>query len=139
MQPLSATAACMSTSTTHRPPYKRPVLTLVVNTFNAPEALDKVLGAIYLQSATPFEVLVADDGSGPATKAVIDGWIPRLGCVLGHVWQEHKGFRRTHVLNQAVLRAKGDYIVWFFSRICGRSLVILGGSALHYPPRLRRF
>ncbi len=29
--------------------------------------------------------------------------------------------------------------VRLFGRICGRSLVILGGTALHYPPRLRRF
>ena len=28
---------------------------------------------------------------------------------------------------------------WFFRRICGRSLAILGCPALHYPPRLRRF
>lgn len=84
----------------------------MVNTFNAPEALDKVLGAVGLQTARPFEILVADDGSGPETRAVLEKWGPRLRCELGHVWQENKGFRRTHVLNQAVLRARGDYLVF---------------------------
>ncbi len=84
----------------------------MVNTFNAPEALDKVLGAVHLQSAAPSEVLVADDGSGPATRAVLERWMLRLRCELRHVWQEHEGFRRTHVLNQAVIRARGDYIVF---------------------------
>ena len=50
----------------------------MVNTFNAPEALDKVLGAVWLQTAQPFEVLVADDGSGPETRAVLEKWGPRL-------------------------------------------------------------
>jgi glycosyltransferase involved in cell wall biosynthesis len=88
------------------------MLTLVVNTFNAPEALDKVLGAVGQQAVQPFEVLVADDGSGPETQAVLEKWGTRLSCPLGHVWQENKGFRRTHVLNQAVLRARGDYLVF---------------------------
>ena len=88
------------------------MLTLVVNTFNAPEALDKVLGAVGQQAVQPFEVLVADDGSGPETRAVLEKWGTRLRCPLGHVWQENKGFRRTHVLNQAVVRARGDYLVF---------------------------
>ncbi len=84
----------------------------MVNTFNAPEALDKVLGAVGRQTGLPYEVLVADDGSGPETRAVLEKWEQRLPFALGHVWQENKGFRRTHVLNQAVLRARGDYIVF---------------------------
>ena len=84
----------------------------MVNTFNAPEALSKVLEAIYLQSAAPFEILVADDGSGPETRAVLEKWKPQMRCELGHVWQVNQGFRRTHVLNQAVIRAKGDYLVF---------------------------
>lgn len=88
------------------------MLTLLVNTFNAPEALNKVLGAIRQQTALPFEILVADDGSGPETRTVLEKWRTRLPCELGHVWQENKGFRRTHVLNQAILRARGDYVVF---------------------------
>ena len=34
-----------------------------------------------------FEVVVADDGSGPATAALVQRWQPRLGVPLTHVWQ----------------------------------------------------
>jgi glycosyltransferase involved in cell wall biosynthesis len=85
---------------------------LVVSTWDAPEALDKVLGAVCSQSSVPSEVLVADDGSGPDTRAIIDKWAPLMRCALSHVWQEKKGFRKAHVLNQAVIRARGDYVVF---------------------------
>jgi glycosyltransferase involved in cell wall biosynthesis len=84
----------------------------VVSTFSAPDALDKVLGAVRRQTSQPFEVLVADDGSGPETRAVLDKWGQLSRCTLSHIWQKNNGFRKAHVLNQAILRARGDYIVF---------------------------
>ncbi len=102
----------MSTSTTIQHPSKPPHVTLVVNTFNAPDALEKVLSGVNRQSLRPMEVLIADDGSGSATRQLLDGWKNRLNVPLQHVWQPHEGFRRTHVLNQAILKATGDYLVF---------------------------
>ena len=102
----------MSTSTTIHHPSKQPRVTLVINTFNAPDALEKVLSGVNRQSMGPMEVLIADDGSGPATAALLEGWKNRLNFPLNHVWQPHEGFRRTHVLNQAILKATGDYLVF---------------------------
>ena len=56
-----------------------------------------------------FEVLVADDGSGPATAALIEQWKPRLGVPLTHVRHEHRGFRAGEIRNRALLAARGDY------------------------------
>jgi glycosyltransferase involved in cell wall biosynthesis len=110
--PSFGTAHCMNTLTTIRLPSKMPCVTLVVNTFNAPDALEKVLAGVNRQSVGPMEVLIADDGSGPATGELLDDWKSRLNFPLTHVWQPHEGFRRTHVLNQAILQAKGDYLVF---------------------------
>jgi hypothetical protein len=57
-------------------------------------------------------VLIADDGSGPATKALIQRWKPRLGVALTHVWQPHQGFRAAEIRNRAILLARGDYCVF---------------------------
>ena len=59
-----------------------------------------------------FEVIVADDGSGPATAALIERWKQQLGVPLAHVWQEHRGFRAAEIRNRALLAARGDYCVF---------------------------
>jgi glycosyltransferase involved in cell wall biosynthesis len=102
----------MNNSTMSLPQSKSPSVALVVNTFNAPEALDRVLAAVERQTLPTSEILVADDGSGSETQRVVEKWRARFGCGLDHVWQENKGFRRTHVLNQAILRARGDYVIF---------------------------
>jgi glycosyltransferase involved in cell wall biosynthesis len=87
-------------------------VTLVISTFNAPEALEKVLAGVCGQLVSPLEVLVADDGSSQSSIDLVEAWKTRLSIPLTHVWQPHEGFRKAHVLNQAILRAKGDYLVF---------------------------
>ena len=43
-------------------------LSLVINTFNQPDYLGRVLNAVSRQSVLPEEVLLADDGSADETK-----------------------------------------------------------------------
>jgi glycosyltransferase involved in cell wall biosynthesis len=102
----------MNICTTTHPQISKPRITLIINTFNSPQSLAKVLVGLYRQSTPPCEVLVADDGSGPATTELINGWRSRLSFPLSHVWQLHEGFRRTRILNQAIIEAVGDYVVF---------------------------
>jgi glycosyltransferase involved in cell wall biosynthesis len=55
---------------------------------------------------------VADDGSGPATAALIEQHKPRFGDRLAHVRQEHRGFRAGKIRNRAVRASRGDYVVF---------------------------
>ena len=87
-------------------------VSLVVNTFNQPDYLTRVLDAASRQSSLPDEVLLADDGSTPETKAAFDRWRAAQTFRCEHVWQEHLGFRRARVLNQAIARARGDYLIF---------------------------
>jgi glycosyltransferase involved in cell wall biosynthesis len=70
------------------------------------------LSALSRQSDRGFEVVIADDGSGPATTAVAERWRLRLGVALSHVWQVDRGFRAAEIRNRAILACRGEYCVF---------------------------
>lgn len=84
---------------------------LLISTYNWPEALDLVLKSAAAQSFQPFEILIADDGSKDETKDLIEAFKNRTTTTLKHIWHEDKGFRRSKILNKAVAAADGDYII----------------------------
>lgn len=87
-------------------------LTLVVTTYERPDALAAVLASVGRQTRAPDQLIVADDGSGEGTRAVIAAASESLSCPLTHVWQEHDGFRLTRLRNLAIARASGDYVLF---------------------------
>ena len=89
----------------------RPSCSLVVTTYEWPEALRVVLESVRRQRVPPGEVLVADDGSGEPTRALLAGLQPGFPVPLVHVWQPHEGFRAGQVRNKAIARATGEYVV----------------------------
>ena len=86
-------------------------ISLIISTYQKPDALDQVLRGVQRQSEMPGEILVADDGSGPATRELVAQWQQKLPVPLRHVWQEDLGFRKTIILNKSLAAATGDYIV----------------------------
>jgi glycosyltransferase involved in cell wall biosynthesis len=87
-------------------------LALVINTFDQPDYLARVLAAVARQTVPPDEVLLADDGSAPLTRDLFLQWAAVQSCHTAHVWQPHDGFRRSHILNQAIAAARADYLVF---------------------------
>jgi len=83
---------------------------LVVATYEWPEALDVVLRALSEQNGPELEVVVADDGSGEATAQVVERWQDTLE--LRHVWQPNSGFMKGRLLDRAALEARGDHLVF---------------------------
>ena len=94
---------------------------VIISTYNNPKWLEKTLWGYMCQSRPADEIIVADDGSGPETKALIEAYMGKLP--ISHVWHEDKGFRKTRILNVALLRSKADY---------------LHRPRLRAPPRLHR-
>lgn len=88
------------------------LISVIVTTYEREDALNAVLRSLARQTDRRFEVVVADDGSGPGTAALVEQWKPRLGVALAHVWQEHRGFRAAEMRNRAVLAAHGAYCVF---------------------------
>ena len=89
-----------------------PAISLVITTYNRPDALALVLAACFAQDDRDFEIIVADDGSGPATRDCIAALQARATVPLRHVWQEDLGFRAAMARNRGTLAARGDYIVF---------------------------
>ena len=87
-------------------------LSVVVSTYEWPEALDAVLRALSEQSDDRFDIVVADDGSGLETAAVVEHWRKTLGRSIAHVWHPHKGFRQALARNRGARAALGDYLVF---------------------------
>jgi glycosyltransferase involved in cell wall biosynthesis len=90
----------------------RALISIIVTTFERPDALAAVLRALAQQSERDFEILVADDGSGPDTTALVAAWRGGAGVPLLHVWQEHRGFRAGEIRNRAILSARGSYCIF---------------------------
>jgi len=85
--------------------------TLLVATYNWPQALELILLSIKQQTYMPVEVIIADDGSREDTKHLIEQFKPDFPVPLVHVWHEDIGFRKSIILNKAIAKAKGDYII----------------------------
>ena len=88
------------------------LISVIVTTYNREDALAAVLRSLSRQTDRNFEVIVADDGSGPATAALVAAWKAKAGHRVEHVWHEDKGFRAGEIRNRAVLASRGDYVVF---------------------------
>ncbi len=86
-------------------------LSLLITTYNWPQALDLVLRSVAAQITPPHEVIVADDGSTEPTARLVADWAKRLSIPLLHVWQEDAGFRAARSRNRGIAAASGDYVV----------------------------
>lgn len=86
-------------------------ISLLISTYNWPEALARVLESVAVQTRLPDEVIVADDGSGEATRELIERIQKTFPCPLVHVWHEDKGFRLAAIRNRAIKHASGDYVI----------------------------
>jgi len=88
------------------------LISVIVSTYNREDALDVVLRALSRQSDRNFEIVVADDGSGPATARVVSEWAARKPVQIKHVWHEDRGFRLAEIRNRAIRASAGAYIVF---------------------------
>jgi glycosyltransferase involved in cell wall biosynthesis len=87
-------------------------ITVVVTTYNRPDALAAVLEGYAHQSDTGFGLIVADDGSTADTAEVVQRFAARAPFEVSHVWQEDQGFRAAAIRNRAVAGARGEYVIF---------------------------
>jgi glycosyltransferase involved in cell wall biosynthesis len=89
-----------------------PELSLVIAVYNKPEVLRLVLAACERQSFRNFEVLIADDGSGPAVRTLVEELKPSLPFPLLHLWHEDRGWQKNTMLNNAIRASHAGHIVF---------------------------
>ncbi len=84
---------------------------LIISTYNWPEALELVLKSVNHQTQLPDEVIIADDGSKDDTRNLIELLEKDFQIPLKHVWQEDKGNRKSKIMNKAIAVSSYDYII----------------------------
>ena len=87
-------------------------ISLIISTYEQPVALAKVLQGYGRQSRWPDEIFITDDGSGAATRELIENWKKEARAPVHHLWHPHDGFRKVILLNRAVAAAQGEYLVF---------------------------
>jgi glycosyltransferase involved in cell wall biosynthesis len=108
---------------------------LIINTYDQPDYLARVLAAVGRQSETPEEVLLADDGSGEETRRVFAAWAAGKPFRCEQVWQQKEGFRRARILNEAIARARSGYIVFLDGDTVPHGRFVADHRALASPGR----
>lgn len=88
------------------------LLSLIVTTYNRPDALAAVLAGLRAQDDHGFEVLVADDGSRDDTRELVERTARDAPIRIAHVWQEDLGFRAGAARNRAAAQTAGKYLVF---------------------------
>lgn len=86
-------------------------VSVIVTTYNWPEALTAVLASLFEQRDKCDEVIVGDDGSTEETAHLLSSWAMKWPAVK-HAWQPDQGFRAGRVRNLAAKQATGDLLVF---------------------------
>lgn len=87
-------------------------VSVVVSTYRRPSYLARVLWGYGVQTDRDFELVVADDGSDQATARTVRSAAEETGLEILHVWHEDRGFRKSRILNRAIVAAAGDYLIF---------------------------
>lgn len=85
--------------------------TVIIATYNSPAWLQKTLWGFFNQSRQDFEIVIADDGSRPETREMLQDMARASPVPLGHVWQPDDGFQKCRILNKAIAVARGERIL----------------------------
>ena len=84
---------------------------LIVTTYNWPEALELVLTTAVQQSIQPDEIIIADDGSTKDTEILVNTFSDKTTIPIVHSWQDDDGFRLSKSRNLAISKSSCEYII----------------------------
>lgn len=87
-------------------------VTIVISFYNKIEFLKLIVAALERQSFTPFEVVIADDGSEAGVVEEIRHIMAQSSLTIQHLWHEDAGFRKTKILNEAIRKSSSDYLIF---------------------------
>lgn len=86
-------------------------VSLIVSTYNRPDALRVCLDSVKHQTILPYEVIIGDDGSRSETADTIKEISRNFPVPIKHVWHEDNGFQLAMMRNKSVAASSGDYII----------------------------
>lgn len=83
---------------------------VIISTYNNPQWLEKTLWGYTNQTRMADEIIIADDGSKEETHLLLEHFKNQLP--IKHVWHEDMGFRKSRILNEALLVSTADYLIF---------------------------
>jgi glycosyltransferase involved in cell wall biosynthesis len=88
------------------------LISVIIATYNWPQALTACLHSFELQTDRDFEIIIADDGSNEATQASIQQFIAQSPLSIRHACHEDLGFRAGTIRNKAAAISRGEYLLF---------------------------
>ncbi len=83
---------------------------VIISTYNSPAWLEKCLWGYLAQEHKADQIIIADDGSRPDTREMIERYATELPIT--HVWHEDDGFQKSKILNRAVEASTAQYLIF---------------------------
>lgn len=87
------------------------MVSIIISTYNWPEALKLCVESIFKQTTLPAEIIIADDGSKRPTFDVIKSLTKRSPVPIIHVWHPDEGFKLSQIRNKAIAKVSQQYII----------------------------
>jgi glycosyltransferase involved in cell wall biosynthesis len=87
-------------------------VSLIITTYNWPEALEVTLESVLNQTRLPDEVVVADDGSGPKTAETVEQVLRPAKLKWRHARHSDQGIRQARIKNLGVRYSGGEYLIF---------------------------
>ncbi len=85
---------------------------LIITTYNWPEALDLTLTSVKNQTQLPSEIIIADDGSREDTAKTVKSVLSGSKIRWCHVNHDDNGVRQSRIRNLAVKYSGSPYIIF---------------------------
>ncbi len=84
-------------------------VSLIVAVYKDIEALDLIVQNLKLQTYKNFELVIAEDNNAAEMKEYIAGI---TGIEVKHTFQDDLGIRKTRSINNGILAAEGEYLIF---------------------------
>lgn len=87
-------------------------ISLCITTYNSVLRLQQVFKSLIRMRHLPEEILICDDGSGQATRELVQWFSTQISIPVHHLWQPDCGWRPSRARNNGIQHSIGDYIVF---------------------------
>jgi len=87
-------------------------VSLIISFYNKIDLLKLIFAALERQTFQNFEVVIADDGSGPEVVEEIQKIQANYFFLIKHIWHEDNGWQKNIILNKAIQAAEGEYLIF---------------------------
>ena len=91
---------------------QNPCASLIISFYNKIDQLKLVFAGLEKQSFSNFEIIIADDGSSGRIINELEQLSNKTDLNTKHIWHKDQGWRKTEILNKAILASSSDYLIF---------------------------